>query len=589
LRSIAASGIAPGGASGVVPASTRPGATTTATGAAGAVVEPAGEPIGGDTFTHLRRAEQMPGFARGEWYIENFGLKVGKLTPLLATDIYQKWVEYQVMESLATRDPYTLEFVPRLARSWSISDDGLTMTFSLRRDVTFSDGSPLTSEDVKFTFDFIRNPDVNAARERSYLTMLKDVQTPDPFTVVFTFTEPYFRNFETVASASVMSKAFYGQYAVQQFNDSVGLLFGSGPYRLETPDGWSPGTPVVLYRNDRYWGPAGTFERIYFQEIREESAQMVMYGNREHDSIFCTPEMYDRLREDARVMAFSKAMKYDSPYRGYSYIGWNQQRRVEGEPRPTAFADARVRRAMTMLLDRERLAREIFRGYARAASGPFTPGGPQADPDVKPLPFDPDAARALLAEAGFADRDGDGIIEGPDGSPLRFTLLYPSGSELYEKLVLFFRDAYARAGIVMELDSQDWPVLVDRLNKSDFDAVTLGWSSTPESDPYQIFHSSQIGDEGDNRTFYRNAELDTLIDRARRTLDREQRMQMWQQVHRILHEDQPYTFLINRPYLRLMHERIQNVEPSGVGLNFEYLNGGVMPWYVPADRQVRTK
>ena len=90
------------------------------------------------------------------------------------------------------------------------------------------------------------------------------------------------------------------------FNQKVGLLFGSGPYRLDNPETWAPGTPVVLYRNQRYWGPAATFNRIYFQEIQEEAAQMVLYGNREHDAIYCTPEVFDKLKADQRVMSFSK-------------------------------------------------------------------------------------------------------------------------------------------------------------------------------------------------------------------------------------------------------------------------------------------
>jgi peptide/nickel transport system substrate-binding protein len=132
-------------------------------------------------------------------------------------------------------------------------------------------------------------------------------------------------------------------------------------------------------------------------------------------------------------------------------------------------------------------------------------------------------------------------------------------------------------------------VLVDRLNKSDFDAAMLGWSSVPESDPYQIFHSSQIGDSGDNRTHYVNKDLDKLIDQARRTMDVDARMKLWNEVHKILHEDQPYTFITNRPYLRLMNKRVKNVEKAAVGLNWEYLNGGTIPWYVPLNEQRYTQ
>lgn len=559
----------------------------------GGTTRPAGDGVSADLsreyFKYMDEAEAMPGFARGDWYVDNFGTKIGKLTPFLATDVYQRYVENIVMDSLAGRDPYSLDYVPKVAHHWELSPDGLTMTFYLRPEVVFSDGKPLTAEDVVFTFDWIRNPEIDAARERSYLTMLKEVTAIDSHTVRFTFTEPYYLNFGTVAGTPILAKHFYGRFTPAQFNERVGLMFGSGPYRLEDPENWAPGKLVELVRNDRYWANPPTFNRIIFREVQEEAAQMVMYGNRELDNQLCTPEMYDKLRADARVMGFSNALEYPSPYRGYGYIGWNQKRKVSGADQATPFADKRVRQAMTMLIDRQRMVKDIYRGYATVASGPFSPLGPQSDKSVEPWPYDPQRAKALLADAGFVDRNNDGVLEGPDGKPLRFTLLYPSGADIYEKLVRFIKDNLAVGGVVMDLDRQDWPVLVDRLNKSDFDAAILGWSSTPESDPYQIFHSSQIGDNGDNRTHYINPELDKTIDEARRTMDTAARMALWNKVHRILHEDQPYTFIVNRPYLRVMSNRIRNVKTANVGLNWEYLNGGTIPWFVPMNEQRYTQ
>ena len=575
-------------ASGVV-ARPAPGRTGTAT-----TQHSAGSPTAGQQdnpefvnqyFKYMEQAEQVPGFARGDWYVDNFGTKIGKLTPFLATDVYQRYVEYNVMDAMAGRDPYTLEWVPNAASGWEISPDGLRMVFHLRPEVVFSDGVPMTADDVVFTFDWVRNPEVDAARDRSYLTMLKDVKKLDTHTVEFTFTEPYFKNFETVAGARIMAKHFYSRYTPAQYNEKVGLMFGSGPYRLEDPENWTPGQLVQLVRNERYWGVPPAFNRIIFREIQEEAARMVMYGNQETDNELCTPEMFNKIKADQRVMQFTNTLEYPSPYRGYGYIGWNQKR----AGRTTAFADKRVRQALTMLIDRPRMVKEIYLDYGVVASGPFAPKGPQSDPTVEPWPYDPERAKKLLAEAGFSDRNGDGVIEGQDGQPLKFTLLYPSGADIYEKLVRFLKDNLARGGVVMELDRQDWPVLVDRLNKSDFDAVILGWSSVPESDPYQVFHSSQIGDSGDNRTNYVNQELDKVIDEARRTMDTPARMKRWNKVHQILHEDQPYTFLVNRPYLRVMNNRIKNVEKAAVGLNYEYLNGGTIPWFVPTNEQRYTQ
>ncbi len=545
-----------------------------------------------DPFYQLADAQRMEGYARGDWFVDNFGTKIGRITPLVSSDVYATWIEYLVCEGMAQRDPYTLDFVPRLARGWEVSEDGLEMTFHLRRNATFSDGEPLTGEDVIFTFDWTMNPEVQADRTRSYLTQLASWEKIDDYTVKFTFKEPYFQNFSQVATMSILPRHFYEKYNPTQFNEHVGLLMGSGPYMVqEGPDRWTPGNGVTVVRNPRYWGEPPPLDRIVFREIEEETADAVSFRNQQTDLIRCPPELFEKLSQDRDVMAFARSVKHTSPYKGYIYVAWNQVRTRSGQqPQPTFFSDKRVRQAMTMLLDRSRLNEEVFLGQYRTASGPFDPTGPQSHPDIEPWPHDVATARSLLSAAGYSDRDGDGIIEDSQGRPFTFTLTYPGGSETWEKVVKYMVTAYARGGIKMEPERLDWPVLVTRLNAKDFDAITLGWSSVPESDPYQIFHSSQIEGQGDNRNSYRNPELDSAIEEARRTMDTQERMKLWNRVHEILHEDQPYTFLFNRPNLWLMNQRVHNVEESKVGLNWEPLNpGGIVPWYIPQSMQKYTQ
>lgn len=538
-----------------------------------------------EAFELLLEAQENPDFARGGWYLDNFGIKIGRLTPLVSSDVYQTWIEYLVQEGMVQRNPDTLEFEPKLAESWDISEDGLTMTFTLREGLRFSDGEPLTAEDVKFTFDWILNPEVQAERDRSYLDKLESVEVMDPLRIRFTFSEPYFLNFEVVAGRPVLPKHFYEQYTPTQFNESIGLLMGSGQYMLRNPTGWTPAQDVVLVRNPRYWGEPATFDRMVFKQVQEEAAQTVMFRNGELDRYAATPETYDRMRDDPEVARMSNAFSYDTPFGGYTYIGWNQERRSGGTPEPTIFADQRVRQAMTMMIDRERLADELYRGYASVASGPFAPTSPQSDPQIEPWPYDISAAQDLLAQAGWRDRNNDGVLENERGELLRFQLMYPGGNDFTEKIVLSIQDNLAAGGVLMETQRTDWPVLVDRLNKSDFEAATLGWSGSVESDPYQIFHSDQAIVGGDNRTGYRSARLDEAIEAARVTMDTDERMKKWHTVHRILHEDQPYTFLLNRQALRLFNDRVKNIKTSPLGLNYEFLNGGVLPWYIPRDRQ----
>ncbi len=539
-----------------------------------------------DPFKNVRAARGKPDFAQGDWMIWNFGTRVGRLTPLVNEDVYGAAVRARVAETLLTRDPYELVWKPLLAESYELSPDGLELRYKLRRNVSFSDGTPLTADDVIFTFDWIMNPVVDAARSRSYLTEQGvSWEKVNDYEVVFRMQKPYFKFIEITGDTLIMSKKFYAQFSPSDYNEKTGLLIGTGPYRLRDPESWTPGQRIELLRNERYWGVKPAFNRIIYLEVEEEAPSTTMFQNTEIDVLPCTPEQFDGLKADPKTTASAQGIEYPSLLGGYTYIGWNQDR----AGRVTPFADKRVRQAMTMLIDRQRMAEEIWRGHARVARGPFSINGKQAAPDVEPWPYDPQRARQQLADLGFIDRNGDGVLDTPTGQPFRFELIYGSKSEIGQKIALFLKDSFARGGIVMEMAPTDWPILLDRLNKRDFDAITLGWSASVEGDLFQIFHSSQRKDGGDNRTGYESPELDQLIEQARSTIDEEKRMQLWQQATRVLHEDQPYTFLLDRNSLVFIDDRIKNVERTRMGLNFMTTEVMPLPWYVPQNLQKYTE
>jgi peptide/nickel transport system substrate-binding protein len=215
------------------------------------------------------------------------------------------------------------------------------------------------------------------------------------------------------------------------------------------------------------------------------------------------------------------------------------------------------------------------------STGPFTPITEQCDKSVKPIPFDVDAGKKLLAEAGLKD-DGTGILKRPDGQPFRFTFTYPTGSPSMEKIVLTLKDAYAAAGIQMELDPLEWAVFTEKLNHKDFDAITLSWGGgSPEQDPYQMFDSSQSGADGDDFMNYANPKVDAVLRKARTTLDRDKRMPLWHEAQRLIYDDQPYMFLWFRKDLYFVDGRIKNVQGTPLGLP----SSSRTEWYVPRPRQ----
>jgi peptide/nickel transport system substrate-binding protein len=240
---------------------------------------------------------------------------------------------------------------------------------------------------------------------------------------------------------------------------------------------------------------------------------------------------------------------------------------------------------MTYLTDRKRIVKELMLGYAEIAVSPFSPRSPQHDKSLKPRGYNLEKAKALLAQAGYDDRNGDGVIEDVHGKPFKFDLVYFQDSEDTQRIVLFLKDLYARAGILMIPKPTEWSVMIDLLQHKDFDAITLGWTSDVETDIFQIFHSSQTIPGGDNFINYRNPHLDTLIERARATVNEKARMQLWHKAERVLYEDQPYTFLMRVKSLIFIDDRMHNVQVTKLGLNKDNLP---VEWFVPAGMQKYT-
>lgn len=533
------------------------------------------------SFERVGALPKLPDYARGDFFIDSFAATVKSLTPLVAGDIYQDRISRYVLDTLLQRDPDTLEFKPSVAESWTVSEDGLTFTFKLRDDVKFSDGVPLTARDVQFTYEWTMNPKVAAPRARAYLEKFEHIKALDDHTVEFKFREPYFAALGLCGEFQIMARHFYGQFTEDQFNEMPGLLFGSGPYKMRMdPKSWTPGSQKIeLVRSENYWGPPAALDRIIWREIMEDTAREAEFRNGGIDRMLVYPNSYRKLSRDEDLRAKANLYEYEYASSGYLYIGWNQLK----NGRSTPFADKRVRQAMTLLIDRETICTQVYDNLATVATGPFHPMGWQCDKTIKPWPFDPKAAKRLLAEAGYIDRDGDGIRESDQGVPLKFTLVHSSSGTETKQMVLLMQDAMRKAGVDMQLDPLDWPLMQQKLDDRSFDAIMLGWGGVVDSDVYQMFHSSQVADGGDNTIYYQNPALDKLIEQARTTVDREKDRKLWHQVQAVLHEDQPYTFLTNRKAVVYVDKRVKNVQVTKEGMNYAW------EYYVPAAQQKHTR
>jgi len=489
--------------------------------------------------------ELPDGFAPGGELIMVWNSEPGTLTPFVSRDAYATRVYRQVLEPLIWHDVDTLRWVPGLARDWSISEDGLEITFDLFEHATFSDGHPVTAEDVVFSFDLIANPEIDAPVLRSYIMdNVASWRAEGDHRVVFTMKQPYFKALEITGNNWVLPKHVYGDVPPSVYNtDMRKRLVGSGPWVLGE---WNEDKNIVLRRNENYWGPKTPMDALTVAIIQTDLAEQQQYRADEVDMIGPSAEVWSKHRNSEWLAEKGQSFMYYSPLGGYTYMGYNL--------RLPKFADKRVRQALTMLVDRQEIIDTLREGIGEVVTGPFFFQSDQYDPEIQPWPYDLEFAMEKLEEAGWADTNNDGVLDKDlDGDGVRdpFTInfLVPSGSAFGERLQRYVQSNFAEAGIAVNLETQEWAVFESRLTERDFEMVMLAWTSSAESDPYQIWHSSQAENRGSNYIGYKNLAVDELIEEARRTMDYDRRMEMWQEVHALINEDQPYTFLFNRPSL----------------------------------------
>ena len=511
--------------------------------------------------------EQYPG-DEGDWLIWCLKAEPRTLNPIsVEGDIYMRYVTTgSVFERLLEYDFDEVKLEPWLAESYEVSDDGLEISVKLRDDVYFSDGVPITTEDILFTYETIKNPGVDAADIRNFYDNFKEVVKVDDRVVKFIFYEPYWKTFEAVGLFEVLPKHIYEFDDPAEFNNRRSNPVGSGPYIFEK---WDVGSGIVLRRNENYWGHKPKLAKIVFRFITNDVAALQALRANEVDVLIPTPEQFSEMSVDEKFSKDFRCFAYWTPGVPFYFFAWSE--------RTPYFKDRLVRLAMTHIVDRETIVNHLLKGNAKIVTGPFYIYGGQCDPNVEPWLYDLEKARQLLDEAGWVDSDKDGVRD-KDGIAFRFRYSYPAGALIYEQLAKLIKDEAAKVGVDVVADPYEWSVFIERLNNREFEAATLGLGGTVETDPYTHFHSSQIAGRGNNFVGFNNPEADAIIDEARRAMDENKRYPLYHRFHRLLHEEQPYTFLFTRPAFRFIDKRFENVIIHKLGLN-EY------EWYVPKEKQ----
>ncbi len=507
--------------------------------------------------------------AYGDTFIQASIGDIGGLIPSLTSDQSSHEVGSMIYDGLVKLDK-DLNLAPAMAESWTYSRDCLELTFKLRRDVKWHDGRPFTADDVVFTYQAMINPKTPAPFKEGFL-LVKDVEALDPYTVRVRYDKPYARAVETWGTYILPKHLLESFAAAGTLRESPqnSRPVGTGPYRFQE---WKPGEKVVLVANPDYYEGRPYLGRVVYRVIPSQATIFLELKAQGVDYVSTlTGIQYARQTE---YPAFRKAYhKYRYPASDYTFLGFNLR-----DPR---FADRRVRQAFAHAINKQELIDGVRLGLARETSGPIRPETWAYTDDVVHFAYDPEKAKALLAEAGWKDRDGDGLVEDRDGKPFTLTIRTNQGNDERKKIAEIVQQRLKDVGIQADIQLIEWAAFIKEFVKPRrFEVIVLGLGTGNDPDQFVVWHSSQRGPDQMNRTGYANPEVDALLEAGRQSCVQKDRVRYYHRIQEILAEDLPMIFLYNRDSLPVVASRIRGVSPAPAGLmhNFD-------KWFVPKTQQ----
>ena len=495
------------------------------------------------------------------------------LNPVLSQDSASGDICGFVFNGLLKYDR-NLEIIGDLASSWDVEEgDKPVITFYLRKGVQWQDGTPFTAKDVKFTYEKIMDPKTITVRRPDY-ELVEEVEVVDNWTVRVKYKEPFSPGLESWMIGLIPGHLLKDHdINTSPFNRKP---VGTGPFKVVE---WVSDEKIVLEANPDYFEGRPELDRIIYRIIPETSLSEMELLSGGVDYMGIYPHQYKRMKEHPEFNLYSR------PALGYTYIGYNFKSDL--------FKDRRVRQALTYAINREEIVKYILYNRGWVATGPYPHHLWYYNPGVKTYPYDPGKAKALLAEAGWQDNDGDGYLD-KDNKKFQFSLITNSGNNLRKDVGVMVQRKLKEIGIEVKLGYYEWSVfLKNYINPKNFDACILGWGLSLDPDAYSLWHSSQIKD-GFNFISYQNPEVDKILEQGRRLYDKEKRKAVYYRFQEILAEDQPYTFLyvgeanpcLNKKFMLLEEgngrKRWREIEMEKIGLLYD-----ITKWRVVSEEIIR--
>ena len=490
----------------------------------------------------------------------------------------------------------------------SISESKLTFTYSLRDDIFWDDGSPLTLADIEFTLKVNKCPLVDNAQAKSYFENLKAISVDKQInTFSLTMKENYVQNVAFLSDYPILQKSFFDpngfldEFSLEDFDHKkykstesvtnwanefnsikygreITNLNGLGAYRI---DGWDSGNSIRLVKKENHWisklsaptkSETAHPDTIIFQLNNDPNSQYLEFKNQNFDgSGYLSAQTMTKLMADESFKQNYHAAFL--PTFNYSYAAMNL--RPDGLNHPSIFNDKKVRQAMAYLTPVDDMIDLLFEGQSTQRIGAVSSLKPTFNTKLKPIVLDIERAKQLLSDAGWADSDNDGILDKKINGktiPLEFELLYMNNMSIWGDMAELMSEAMKKAGVNAKHTAVDYTILYQKAAEHDFDMLLLAWGGTSSPDDHtQIWHSSSWLNNGSNFTGFGTTESDSLIELSKITLNETKRIEIEYRLQELIYEEQPYVFLMNGTRKLVLHKRFDNSnmysEKPGVLLN----------------------
>ncbi|MFZ3065168.1 MAG: ABC transporter substrate-binding protein [Nitrospirota bacterium] len=443
------------------------------------------------------------------------------------------------------------EVVPELAEKWEISPDNRTFTFHLRKDVLWhkAQGSAedryLSADDIIFTYNIMMHPKTITPLKLRY-EFIQEAKKIDSHAVQFVLKRPILNALAKFTFKIIPKHGPQNPEFLTRDDPFVQNPVGTGPYYLKTvtSDG-----EIVLLSNENYFKGRPHIDKLIAKPFADQNimTQALMF-NAIDMMVLVNPRNIPEIEGDKRFIMY--------PYNAlsYSFFGYNLKNPF--------LADKKVRKAFTYAINRQEMLESFFNGRGTIISGPFAPGSWAYNLDIKPLSYDPAKAKELLAEAGFKDSNGDGIVE-KDGKPFTAVMKVPieKESEAVKRVVLAFQNYLKNVGVDVKVEFREWQAWKeDVFAEGNFDIVFASWVFDDSADISSLFHSGEIGQWKNNFSGYSNPDVDALIAESKLTLDFEKRRTINQKLHAMLADENPYTFLWTLTNYASVQKKVRKVE-----------------------------